>query len=285
MQQSRLASVFRLKAKIKHALAWRLKSGFEIFFGFWLRRFFDWSLRPKGAHVLSATGPALIFAPHADDETLGCGGLIALRRQQHIPVTVAFLTDGAACYQDIVFDDNLVMPSEDVVALRQQEAISALGQLGLDEQDVHFFKRPDGDLAHQLAEDREALISQLVALLDQVSPSDVYVTCRCDVHSDHRAAYQLVQEAVRRWGKAEYFWEYPIWSFWHSQGLFELMRLHRSRLFCLPIRAVLEQKQAAIQCYQSQIQHCQGTRSPVLSAKFISYFSSVESEVFLLQKF
>jgi LmbE family N-acetylglucosaminyl deacetylase len=37
---------------------------------------------------------ALIFSPHQDDETLGCGGAIALKRQMGVPVKVIFLTDG-----------------------------------------------------------------------------------------------------------------------------------------------------------------------------------------------
>ncbi len=37
---------------------------------------------------------AMVFSPHQDDETLGCGGMIARKREQGIPVVVTFLTDG-----------------------------------------------------------------------------------------------------------------------------------------------------------------------------------------------
>ncbi len=37
---------------------------------------------------------AMIFSPHQDDETFGCGGLIALKREQQIPVVVVIITDG-----------------------------------------------------------------------------------------------------------------------------------------------------------------------------------------------
>lgn len=43
---------------------------------------------------------AIVFSPHQDDETLGCGGMIALRRAQNIPVSVVFLTDGQGGVSD-----------------------------------------------------------------------------------------------------------------------------------------------------------------------------------------
>jgi len=39
--------------------------------------------------------PALIVAPHQDDETLGCGGTIALKRRAGAEVCIVFLTDGS----------------------------------------------------------------------------------------------------------------------------------------------------------------------------------------------
>src|SRR5688572_2212586 len=36
----------------------------------------------------------LALAPHMDDETMGCGGTLALHAQRGATVTVAFLTDG-----------------------------------------------------------------------------------------------------------------------------------------------------------------------------------------------
>ena len=43
-------------------------------------------------------GPCLILAPHADDESLGCGGLIAACCAAGRPPLVAFLTDGTGSH-------------------------------------------------------------------------------------------------------------------------------------------------------------------------------------------
>ena len=39
-------------------------------------------------------GPMLVFAPHPDDEVLGCGGAIAAQRAAGLPVEVIIVTDG-----------------------------------------------------------------------------------------------------------------------------------------------------------------------------------------------
>src|SRR5262245_24685447 len=43
--------------------------------------------------------PVLVLAPHPDDESLGCGGLIAACQAQGHPVHVLVLTDGAGSHR------------------------------------------------------------------------------------------------------------------------------------------------------------------------------------------
>ncbi len=51
---------------------------------------FRWLLPAKSQLLPISTKSTMIFAPHQDDETLGCGGLIALKLQLGIPVKVVF---------------------------------------------------------------------------------------------------------------------------------------------------------------------------------------------------
>ena len=73
-------------------------------------------IAPYTATPLPAVaGPWLVFAPHADDESFGMGGSIALAAQAGIAVHLVVLTDGA-----------LGGTQHDLVAIRKQEAQQAV---------------------------------------------------------------------------------------------------------------------------------------------------------------
>ena len=67
----------------------------------------------------------MVFSPHQDDETLGCGGTIALKREHGIPVTVVFLTDGGQGFVDLDAHSQ-----GKIIQTRKQEAVTALEVLG-----------------------------------------------------------------------------------------------------------------------------------------------------------
>lgn len=279
-----MSRVSGLYERFKHAIAWRIKAQSSFLLAYIQRRRFDWFIRPKAMPIESLDGSTLVFAPHQDDETLGCGGLIALKRQQQIPVNVAFLTDGSACYNSLALAGVTVMPAIDIIKLRKQEATEALGRLGVNANSIHFLDQPDQFLDHQALE-HDALINRLVDLLNEIAPQDIYVTYRYDVHGDHQATYRLVHEAIVRSGRQVRLWEYPIWSFWSHKHLSGLVRNQRHNLYRLPIQSVLAQKQTALKCYKSQFQTLPGTMSPVVSADFMTYLSSSATEVFVMTQF
>jgi N-acetylglucosamine malate deacetylase 1 len=277
-----MSKISALSLKLKHAFLWRVMDPYRNLLASVERCRFDWFIKPKLVSLNDIEGAALVFAPHQDDETLGCGGLIALKRQQNIPVNVAFLTDGSACYESIALKDVTVMPGAEVVSMRQLEAISALGHLGVDPKAIHFLDQPDQFLDRLSDVEHNALIDRLVALIQTVAPQHIYVTYRADVHGDHMASYQVVREAIDRSQQSIQLWEYPIWTFWNYQRFSEMLRNKQFKLCRLPIHTVHSKKQAALQCYRSQYEQLPGTFSPVLSPGFMKYLSSV-SEIFVRQ--
>ena len=46
--------------------------------------------------------PALVFAPHQDDETLGCGGTILKKRAAGAEVGLVFLADGGTSHEKLM---------------------------------------------------------------------------------------------------------------------------------------------------------------------------------------
>lgn len=194
-----------------------------------------------------SNGSTLIFSPHQDDETLGCGGLIALKRQQGAAVHVAFLTDGSrGCSED-----SCLTPDQ-LAEVRKNESLAALRVLGLPASFLTFLGAPDGALSTLPSEREQELILTLEELLVALDPAEVYLPFRGDRHDDHRATYRLVMSALRRSGRSPLILQYPIWALdrpWRSGlGWPELSNLRYVR-----IDATLPLKQTALAQYRSQL--------------------------------
>jgi N-acetylglucosamine malate deacetylase 1 len=125
----------------------------------------------------------LVFAPHPDDDLIGCGGSMIRHRQAGHVVTVAYMTSGDA--------GSLNCGKAELAGLREQEAREATGLLGI--QDLIFLKNADGYLAY----DRDNLI-RLTDLVRGKKPQVVYIPHGRERHPDHRATHELAVEAVRR---------------------------------------------------------------------------------------
>src|ERR1700743_569020 len=99
-----------------------------------------YSLGHKRHSIPSAVTPAplLVIAPHPDDETFACGGLIALKRKANIPVTIIFITDGGQSAVRTEADGT------HLTARRKDEAAAACKILGVEPDRIHFLDAPDG---------------------------------------------------------------------------------------------------------------------------------------------
>lgn len=190
---------------------------------------------------------AMVFSPHQDDETFGCGGMIALKREQGIPVVVTFLTDGrGGVNSDPVYQNAIIQ-------IRKQETVTALSILGVEPSEIHFLDKPDGKLPDLNPEEREKTIIQVAKLLQYYQPGEVYVPHRKDCHKDHEATYELVKEAIAQAEISVELLQYPIWLLWRAP-LFILLKLQDiTAAYRLPIGSVQDKKTRAIASYPSQI--------------------------------
>ncbi|CAH2599104.1 PIG-L family deacetylase [Rhodovastum atsumiense] len=154
--------------------------------------------------VVAGTAPVLVLAPHPDDETLGCGGLIATLRARGQRVHVAVLTDGSGSHPD-----SRRFPPARLARLRAREVTAALQVLGVRAEDISFLGCLDGAVPRAGPAFR-GIAATLLALLRVSGARTLLTTWIHDPHPDHQAAAKLAWLACRDAG-ARLAW-FPIWG-------------------------------------------------------------------------
>lgn len=153
-------------------------------------------------------GSAVIFSPHPDDESLGCGGTIIKKRTVGAPVKLVHMTDGAAATHG-----NLIS-GEELRKIRMAEALNASRVLGLSDGDTYFLEFEDG----RLAANSVRATQYVMDILRKERPEEVFVPYRREpiFHaSDHLATTNIVLTALRRLHITMVVWEYPVWFWLH----------------------------------------------------------------------
>ena len=124
----------------------------------------------------------LIIAPHADDETLGCGGTILRYIHEGHEVHWLLVTGMA---EEFGF-------TAKQVEIRNTE-VDKVGKLyGFS--DVHCLKFPPAALETVSKADLIGAISKVVS---SVKPDEVFTTYRNDAHSDHEIVYDAVMSCTK----------------------------------------------------------------------------------------
>jgi LmbE family N-acetylglucosaminyl deacetylase len=136
-------------------------------------------------------GTLVVVAPHMDDEILACGGTLA-RLPDKERIHVAFATDGSR--SPVPTFPWQGRPASDLPAIRRNEAVAALGVLGIGRERVDFWDLPDGALARRVRELRE----RLATFIDLVRPDSILTPFRYDRHPDHVALHRATLWAARR---------------------------------------------------------------------------------------
>lgn len=186
--------------------------------------------------------PTLVIAPHPDDETFGCGGLIRLKREAGVPVRVVLLTDGEA----VMSGSGESQAS--VVAARRRSFVEACQHLGLAEKDLRWLHLPDAAVPRDKLPGFESALRFVLAEIDAFAPGEVYCTDQGDVHPDHVSAAILTRAALRRRGHPCVRYGYPVWMWYHStSGLRQ--RFRTTGAWRLDISSSLLAKKQAMAAY------------------------------------
>ncbi len=148
----------------------------------------------------SASRTALVLAPHPDDETLGCGGVILRKRAAGTAVTIVMVTDGRHSHRSAVI-------SPDALAARRREELrEAARRLHVEPDAIRWIGIEDGTVAA----DEDRLVAVVEQLLAELSPDELYATSADEPHPDHAAVGRAARRAaVSVPGLAVL--EYPIW--------------------------------------------------------------------------
>ena len=236
---------------------------------------------------------ALVFAPHPDDEVLGCGGTIVLKVQASTRVKVIVMTDGRASHRGLIAED-------DLVSMRRAEAQDAARRLGLTDADYVFLDFED----HRLQEYRDAAFERVVQIISQFVPDEIYLPHRNDGLGDHVETNRIVRRAVASVRKPVTLLEYPVWLWngwpWtpgnvrygtgvmrpllgNARDIMEIVLTCRARV---DISSVLHRKLDVLSAYRSQLQRLNGdplwpVLSDVADGEFLQRFET-DVEMFRL---
>ena len=218
-------------------------------------------LRARDVTAQVAARPAVVLAPHADDETIGCGATIARKASAGTPVLVVVAGDGGS-------------------ELRRAECRAACTRLGVEEQGLRFLGLPDGALESRRGE----LLAGMRGAVMAVNPRELFVPAAIDQHADHRAVATAVADLRADALAGVTVYEYPVW-FWnrwawvdggpaHRQAA-QLVRRVGCHLATVRPRTVrtaefLDVKRAALGCYQSQLGD--GGGRPGLDSEWLDLF-------------
>ncbi len=192
-------------------------------------------------------GPALVMAPHPDDESLGCGGTIAQLRQLGYPVHVLFVSDGTLSHPN-----SARYPAQKLRDLREAEAREAVQILGVEPDACSFMRLPDRRVPTVNEPGFADAVATVTALLNRLKPTVLFMPWQRDPHPDHRACWQIGQRAAQEALLQPRLLEYLIWL-WELGTPDDWPQPDTTQIWRVDITDVLPQRDRAIAAHRSQV--------------------------------
>jgi len=173
----------------------------------------------------------LILAPHPDDESIACAGVIQQAVKAGAKVHAAFLTNGDHNQiAFIVYEKRLTLRKGEFIHMgkvRMKEAINAMKVLGVGQDNLTFLGYPDfgtfaifskywgdvkpfksmltrisavpykEDLSYAAPYKGESILKDIESVLLKFKPNKIFVSHPADTNVDHRTLYLFLQIALR----------------------------------------------------------------------------------------
>ncbi len=201
-------------------------------------------VEPKTLH-----GPVLALVPHADDETLGFGGLLAELQTLGVEVDLVLVTDGGASHMA-----SNTFNRVERCQVREAEFNRALDLLGHTQGRRRFWRKPDA----RLGQFNDAEVADIFAELDALHHEGHYATVltpwRRDPHGDHEAiaAWTLAWLDKMPADERPELLEYCVWL-GHQGSSDAFPAADPANLIAIQVEHLIEQKVAALQAHRSQL--------------------------------
>ncbi len=199
------------------------------------------------AETVKSWGRTLVIAPHADDESLGCGGAIALLRKFDCEAIILVLSDGTLSHPN-----SKKFPAAALRDLREKEILAALEILGVAAAEkTTFLRYRDRSVPNENSPEFADAVGICSRYLEKNQPATILLPWRRDPHPDHFASNQIIRAAKSQTGLTAKLLEYPIWLWELATGA-DAPQTNEARGWRLNIGSVARQKQRAIAAHQSQ---------------------------------
>jgi LmbE family N-acetylglucosaminyl deacetylase len=165
----------------------------------------------------------LVLAPHQDDETIGCGGALALQVRAQKKACVVMLTDGAEGCEE------LGMTRPEMAALRDEESRRAAAVIAME---------PPVFLGYSdLTASQDAASEAIRQIIVDRKVDAVFVPFMLDGHVEHRKANYILAAALQKIDRQIRVFGYEVWG------------------LCIPnvilvIDHVMDDKLAMLRCFE-----------------------------------
>lgn len=157
---------------------------------------------------LTLQSSTVILAPHPDDETIGCGGLITRLCNEGNPPYVIIMTGGGGS-----LDGHAEIKEEEIIKARRQLTLNSAKELGLPESNIHFLDFKDGSIGKrsQLEMDR------LRELIEDLKPDNILVPHSGEGWPDHLTVREIGMQIAKEcsYGSPNVI-EYCVWMWYYN---------------------------------------------------------------------